>query len=129
MPRAAALAGPVYTLGELPSDRVPYRHEVVQAVQAALARRGYHEGPDAPLRLDIALAMSGSGVRSDGDPVTRRSLGALFCRPRYHTLSVAMMDRRDGAILFHRIATDRRCGKDSPERLQSLVEALLTDEG
>jgi hypothetical protein len=90
-----------------------------------LEARGLRRAGDAPYRVDVALSVSDPRISlaSDARPPSRLTL----CRRRRYALSVSMVDKRDGTVVFRRGAEARRCGELPPRLVERLAIAALGD--
>lgn len=93
------------------------------AVARLLEARGFRQATDAAYRVDVALASSETDIALAG-AAPRRDLLSL-CKRRRYALSVAMIERRTGKVLYRRDAETRRCGTPTPTLVDGLAEAAL----
>lgn len=136
----AIIPGPVgSSTGNFPvTNRVSFGDEPAPAVEAVgkvLARRGYLVATEADFRVDVGLAKRAVEVGFRGEPATAgRSSGveALpedrridLCREHIFRLSVAIVDRRSGLIVYRGTAEDVRCGEPGADNLLALANVAL----
>ena len=136
----AIIPGPVGSgSGNFPAtNRVSFGDDpapAVEAVSKVFARRGYHVAAEADFRVDVGLAKRAVEVGFRGEPATAgRSVGveALpedrridLCREHIFRLSVAIVDRRSGLIVYRGTAEDVRCGEPGADNLLALANVAL----
>jgi hypothetical protein len=99
-------------------------------VREALASKGYRESPNGRYRLEIGLANASPNVevqRPERSAETVR--GAMhpivFCQPQRYVLTVGMIDRTNGSLLFRNAAAARHCGGSAAKILPRLVRAAV----
>jgi hypothetical protein len=95
------------------------------AVVRQLEARGFRQTPDAAYRVDIAFSSSEADI-SLSKTTQNRDLVSL-CKRRRFALSVAMIDRSNGKVLFRRDAETLRCGTPSPKLIEKLAAAAIGD--
>lgn len=123
----AALRAGTFTMVEA-GTRDPWLIEARDAVTRALADQGLRQSADAPYRVDVGFAAAPLPLRvaevrdAHGAPPPR---GIALCRRRQYVLSVAMIDRRDGEVVFRNSATAHRCAKALAKTLPRLARVAL----
>lgn len=124
----SALRTPDFVMAGDASESDPSLLQAREAVRRELAGHGLRESADAAYRVDVGLATAplplevsaGRGVVSAG-----ASTGIALCRRRQYVLSVAMIDRNDGRIVFRTGATARRCAKAATKTIPQLARSAL----
>jgi hypothetical protein len=130
-PAAEVLADPSYTFAPIPGDPGSAASGAVLLVREALARKGFRESPAGHYRLEIGLASAPSDleVQRSGSNAARAN-GAqnriVLCRPRRYVLTVGMIDRTSGALLFRNAAAARHCGASLEKILPKMVHVAVT---
>ena len=115
-PPAARLADPTYVLAARPREGDVAASDAVALVRSALAAKGYRETPNGHYRLEVGLAAAPAELEiARGEPAEPAATDTapnliVLCRPRRHVLSVGMIDRTTGAVLFRAAAASRHCG-------------------
>lgn len=95
------------------------------AVVRSLEAKGMKYASDASYRVDVALSISDPRISLSSDAGPRSLLS--LCRRRRYALSVSMIDKRDGTVVFRRGAETRRCGELTPRLVERLAMAALGD--
>jgi hypothetical protein len=129
-PAGAQLTEATYTFAPVPGD-VGTVTDAVALVREALARKGYHESPDGRYRLEIGLASAPPDVEVERPESKEEGVkGAVhpivLCRPQRYVLTIGMIDRTDGSLLFRNAAAARHCGGSLAAALPQLVRAAVT---
>jgi len=128
-PAGAGLADPTYALASAPGNGEAAG--AVSLVRDALAAKGYRETPNGRYRLEVGLASAPPQVEVQHDESRgSTSSGALpnpivLCRPRRYVLTVGMVDRASGDVLFRNAAVVRHCGSTSEKILPRLARAAV----
>ena len=94
------------------------------AVTRLLEARGFRRAGDAPYRVDVAVSASDPEISLADGARPRQPLS--LCRRRRYALSIAMIDKRDGTVLFRRGAETERCGDLSPRLVEQLATVALS---
>jgi hypothetical protein len=129
-PAAAHLTDATYTLATVPGDNGGIATDAAAQVREALAAKGYRESADGRYRLEVGLATAPPQVEVQRpENKDERVKGAVhpivLCRPQRYVLTVGMIDRKDGSVLFRNAAAARYCG--SPAKvLPQLVRAAVS---
>jgi hypothetical protein len=99
------------------------------AVARGLVGKGLQERADAPYRVEVGLAVAPlplevftGRARAAAAP---QPAGIALCRRRQYTVSVAMIDRSDGRVVFRGSATARRCARSATATIPRLARAVL----
>ncbi|MBC9035191.1 hypothetical protein IAG41_22605 [Sphingomonas sp. JC676] len=130
-PAAAELADPTYVLAAQPAEGDAPASDAVALVRAALASKGYREAPNGHYRLEVGLAVApaaldiGRGEAAEPPAVDAARNPIVLCRPRRHVLTVGMIDRTNGAVLFRNVAAARHCGPALEEILPRMARAAV----
>jgi hypothetical protein len=130
-PLAAGLADPTYVLVSVQGESDAAVSDAAVLVRSALAARGYRETPDGRYRLEIGLATApaklevGRGEAAERPATVSARNPVVLCRPRRHVLTVGMIDRASGAILFRNAAAARHCGPSLEEILPRMARAAV----
>jgi hypothetical protein len=100
-------------------------------VRAALAGKGYRESPNGRYRLEIGLASAPPAIevqRSESGAEIKKSAmhPIVFCRSQRYVLTVGMIDRTDGSLLFRNAAATRHCGGSLAKILPKLVRTAIS---
>ena len=122
------------TFGDGP-ERPGEQTLAVEAVRKVLERRGYQVVPDADFRVDVGLAKRAVEVGFRVEP-SSADRGATFeakpedrrldlCREHVFRLSLAIMDRRNGAIVYRGTAEEVRCGEPDGGHLLALARGAV----
>lgn len=118
-----------FVLGTSPAGHESFAAEADAAVRDVLAARGFTPAADARYRVDVGFAITSGAVEiappAGQSRATRADAGPILCKPRQYVLSVAMIDRGDGKVLFRSGASTRRCAEASPTFLPLLARAAL----
>ena len=115
-PPATGLADPTYVLAAKPREGDVAALDAVALVRAALAAKGYRESANGHYRLEVGLAVAPAALEIDRGEAAQPSAvdtarnPVVLCRPRRHVLTLGMIDRTSGAILFRNMAAARHCG-------------------
>jgi len=128
-PAGARLTDASYTFAPAPGDADGTVMKASELVRAALAGKGYRESPNGRYRLEIGLASAPPDVEvqrpeSDSESVKGAMPPVVFCRPQRYVLTVGMIDRTNGSLLFRNAAAARHCGlpaKILPELVRTAV--------
>lgn len=129
-PAAAQLAVATYTLAAVPGDSGGIATDAASQVREALAAKGYRESADGRYRLEVGLASAPPQVEVQRpEDKNERVKGAanpiVLCRPQRYVLTVGMIDRTDGSVLFRNAAAARYCGAPA-KVLPQLVRAAVS---
>lgn len=107
----------------------PIGIEAREEVRRALVAAGLQEDPAASVRVDVGFAVARKalqvalpGVR----PVPDDPEGIATCRRSQYVLSVAMIARDGGRVLFRSAATAHRCPRSVRKVLPLLARAALS---
>ncbi|WP_029935850.1 hypothetical protein [Sphingomonas sp. UNC305MFCol5.2] len=128
-PAGAGLTDPTYALASAPGNGEAAG--AVSLVRDALAAKGYRETPNGRYRLEVGLASAPPQVEVQHDESRgSTSSGALpnpivLCRPRRYVLTVGMVDRASGDVLFRNAAVVRHCGSTREKILPRLARAAV----
>lgn len=119
-----------FVLGAAPSGYDRFQAQASAAVRDALVLRGLQPSQDARYRIDVGFAI-GPGIvdvlpAGESPPAAARAIGPVLCKRRKFTLSVTMVDRSDGRLLFRSGATLSRCGDATDQILPALAQAALS---
>lgn len=97
------------------------------AVERGLIEKGLQESASAPYRVEVGFAVAPLPLEvSAGTRVTPpASPGIALCHRRQYTVSVAMIDRSDGRIVFRGNATAHRCARSAMATIPRLARAAL----
>jgi hypothetical protein len=114
-PLAGHLTYATYTLAAVPGDNGDIATDAAAQVREALAARGYRETAEGRYRLEVGLAIAPPQVEVQRpEQKDERMEGAVhpivLCRPQRYVLTVGMIDRTDGSMLFRNAAAARYCG-------------------
>lgn len=127
LPGPSALRGAAFTMADA-SAGGPGVLEARGAVRRELAAQGFQESADAPYRVDIGFAVAPLplAVSAEGDaPPAPAPSGIALCRRRQYVLSIAMIDRSDGRVIFRNSATAHRCVRTAAKAIPQLARAVL----
>ncbi|MDH7972067.1 hypothetical protein QH494_07695 [Sphingomonas sp. AR_OL41] len=114
-----------FVLGALPGGADPQARQARDAVRAALVAQGYREADDGRYRVDIGFGQF-AGTASPLAGKTAPATGAIIlCRRQSHRLSVAMIKRSDGTVVYRGAASLARCGTAPAGMIASLAEAAI----
>lgn len=128
-PAGAALEEPTYALASVRGSGEAAG--AVSLVRDALAAKGYRETPNGRYRLEVGLASAPPQVEVQHDESRgSTSSGAppnpiVLCRPRRYVLTVGMVDRASGDVLFRNAAVARHCGATPGKILPRLARAAV----
>lgn len=130
-PAGERLADASYALAPVPGDGDAAMAGAVSLVRDALAGKGYREAADGRYRLEIGFASAPPAVEVQRDAGDLRKRGSpnpiVLCRPQRYVLTVGMIDRTSGNILFRNAAAARYCGKSVEKILPRMVRAALSE--
>ena len=129
-PAGARLTDASYTFAPAPGDAGGTVMEASELVRAALAGKGYRESPNGRYRLEIGLASAPPDVEvqrpeSDAESMKGTIHPIVFCRPQRYVLTVGMIDRTNGSLLFRNAAAARHCGGSPAKILPELVRTAV----
>lgn len=108
----------------------PIAMQAREEVRRALVAAGMHEDPAAPVRVDVGFAVARKTLQvalPDAKPVPDDPQGIATCRRGQYVLSVVMIERDGGRVLFRGTATAHRCPRSARKALPLLAEAALSD--
>ena len=128
MPGAAALRTASFIMAEAPPGNDPGLVEARQAVRSELASRGLRESREASYRVDVGFAVAPRPVEVTVGPDAATApmpAGIGLCRRRQYVLSIAMIDRSDGRVVFRNSATARRCAKAAAKAVPQLARTAV----
>jgi len=129
LPSVSALAAPTFFTAPLLPGHDAYVSLATDAVRENLVSRGYVLQPDARYRVDVGVAVGARQVevvRPEEKPVSgQRRAQIALCRREKYVLSVAIVDRTNGRIVFRNSASTSRCGNEPRKFVQELVRAAL----
>jgi hypothetical protein len=128
-PAGVRLKDATYTFARASEDADGSATDASVLVREALAGKGYRESSNGRYRLEIGLASAPPDVgvqrpKSGADSVKSAIHPIVFCRPQRYVLTVGMIDRTDGSLLFRNAAAARHCGppaKILPELVRTAV--------
>lgn len=122
------------TIGD-DAERSGEQAQAVEGVRKVLVQRGFEVVADADFRVDVGLAKRAVEVGFRGERGTGNgsaSVEALpedrrldLCREHIFRLSVAIMDRRKGTVVYRGTAEDVRCGAPDADNLLGLANVAL----
>ena len=129
-PSGAGIADASYTFAPAPGDAGGAVMDASVLVREALASKGYHESPNGRYRLEIGLASAPPDVEverpdSSAESVKGTMHPIVFCRPQRYVLTVGMIDRTNGSLLFRNAAAARHCGSSPAKMLPRLVRTAV----
>lgn len=107
----------------------PIGIEAREEVRRALISAGLREDPAAPVRVDVGFAVAHRALQvalPDAKPVPADPEGISTCRRNQYVLSVAMIARDSGRVLFRGAAIARRCARSARKALPLLANAALS---
>lgn len=107
----------------------PIGMQAREEVRRALVAAGMHEDPGAPVRVDVGFAVARKTLQvalPDARPVPNDPQGIATCRRGQYVLSVAMIEREGGRVLFRGTATAHRCARSAGKALPLLANAALS---
>lgn len=107
----------------------PIGVEAREEVRRALLAAGLEEDPAAPVRVDMGFAVARKALQvalPDAKPVPADPEGIATCRRSQYVLSVAMIARDNGRVLFRGAATAHRCARSARKALPLLANAALS---
>jgi len=129
-PAGVGLTDASYTFAPAPGDAGGTVMEASVPVREALAGKGYRESPNGRYRLEIGLANASPNVgvqRSESR--TENVKGAMhpivLCQPQRYVLTVGMIDRTNGSLLFRNAAAARHCADSPAKILPKLVRTAV----
>jgi len=130
-PAGARLTDASYTFAPAPGDAGGTVMEASELVRAALAGKGYRESPNGRYRLEIGLASAPPDVEvqrpeDSAESVKGTTHPIVFCRPQRYVLTVGMIDRTNGSLLFRNAAVARHCGGSPAKILPELVRTAVS---
>jgi len=130
-PAGARLTDASYTFAPAPGDAGGTVMEASELVRAALAGKGYRESSNGRYRLEIGLASAPPDVEvqrpeSDAESMKGTIHPIVFCRPQRYVLTVGMIDRTNGSLLFRNAAAARHCGGSPAKILPELVRTAVS---
>jgi len=124
-----ALGSSGFALAGAPEGEEPTGARARAAVEAALVERGFRVESDARHRVDVAFAIAPADVEvaefEAGDAEERTRPTFALCRRQRYVLSIALLDRRDGRVVFRNRASAARCDKAGEEILGALARAVV----
>jgi hypothetical protein len=102
--------------------------EASAAVVEQLSTRGIPVDQSAPYWLEVGYAVSPLGV-DIADPTQevrgRAPLQIALCKRQSYAITLALVDRADGDVLFRKRASAKRCDKRTGEVLPALASAVV----
>jgi len=130
-PAGARLTDASYTFAPAPGDAGGTVTEASVLVRAALAGKGYRERPNGRYRLEVGLASAPPDVEvqrpeSNADSVKGAMHPVVLCRAQRYVLTVGMIDRTNGSLLFRNAAAARHCGGTLAKILPKLVRIAVS---
>jgi len=130
-PAGARLKDATYTFAPAPGDAGGMVMDASLLVREALAGKGYRESPNARYRLEIGLASARPDVEvqrpeNSAESVKGTMHPIVLCRPQRYVLTVGMIDRTDGSLLFRNAAAARHCGGLPAKILSELVRTAVS---
>jgi hypothetical protein len=131
-PAGERLTDATYALAPVPGDSDAATAGAVSLVRDALAGKGYREAANGRYRLEIGLASAPPEVEVQRESGDARGKGGspnliVLCRPKRYVLTVGMIDRSSGDILFRNAAAARYCGKSLGKILPKMVRAAVSE--
>jgi hypothetical protein len=99
------------------------------AVLEQLAARGIAVDQTAPYWLEVGYAVSPLGVdiaQPEQEEPGRAPLQIALCKRQSYAITLAVVDRADGDVLFRKRASAKRCDKRADEVLPALASALVS---
>lgn len=129
-PAAERLTDASYTFAPAPGDAGGAVMDASVLVREALAGKGYRESPNGRYRLEIGLASAPPDVEVQRPGISAESVKGtmhpiVFCRPQRYALTVGMIDRTNGSLLFRNAAAARHCGGSPAKILSKLVRTAV----
>jgi hypothetical protein len=129
-PASKVLADASFTLTSIPGANDVVARDTVSLVRRALAAKGYRETPNGRYRLDVGLATPPLevAVQSEHGSLTHRKKARrpiILCRHRRYVLTIGMIDRANGEVLFRNATAARRCGASLVKLLPRLVDVAV----
>ncbi len=129
-PVGAGLTDASYTFAPAPGDAGGTVMQASVLVREALASKGYRESPNGRYRLEIGLANASPNVEVQRPERSAETVkGAMhpivLCQPQRYVLTVGMIDRTNGSLLFRNAAAARHCGGSAAKILPRLVRAAV----
>ena len=130
-PAGAQLTDASYTFAPAPGDAGGTVMEASVLVREALAGKGYRESPNGRYRLEIGLARAPLDVvvqrsESNADSLKGAMHPVVLCRPQRYVLTVGMIDRTNGSLLFRNAAAARHCDGSLAKILPKIVRTAVT---
>jgi hypothetical protein len=131
-PAGGALRDASFTFAPVPAATEPGATEAASLVGRALVRRGYREAPDGKYRLEIGFSTAPVKLeikkdqRESSTAPVRVGNAIVLCRSRRYVLTVGMIDRTNGDILFRNSTSARQCGESLDALLPRLVNVAVT---
>lgn len=130
-PTGARLNDASYAFAPAPGSAGGIAMDAYVLVRQALAGKGYRESPNGRYRLEIGLASAPPNVEVQRPEISAESVkGAVhpvvFCRPQRYVLTVGMIDRTNGSLLFRNAAAARHCGGTLAKILPKLVRIAVS---
>lgn len=99
------------------------------AVKAALVEHGLKFNPEARFRVDVGFAIApiDVAIADSGSSAAEGSAerAIALCKRQRYVLSIAMLDRDAGRVLFRNRASATRCGDAAAEVLPILARAAV----
>ena len=129
-PAGAQLKDASYTFAPVPGEAGNAVMDASTLVRQALAGKGYHESPNGRYRLEVGFASAPPNVeiqrpQSSVESVRGTMRPVVFCRPQRYVLTIGMIDRTDGSLLFRNAAAARHCGALPAKILSDLVRTAV----
>jgi hypothetical protein len=129
-PAGERLTDATYTFAPVPGDTGGTVTDAAVLVREALARKGYRESPNGRYRLEIGFASASPDVEvqrleTKEDSVKGVVHPIVLCRPQRYVLTIGMIDRTTGSLLFRNAATARHCGGSPGKILPQLARAAV----
>jgi hypothetical protein len=129
-PAGVRLKDASYTFAPAPGDAGGIVKDASVLVREALAGKGYRESPNGRYRLEIGLASAPPDVEvqrpeNSAEGMNRAMHPIVLCRPQRYVLTVGMIDRTDGSLLFRNAAAARHCGGSPAKILPKLVRTAV----
>jgi len=130
-PVGARLTDASYTFAPAPGNAGGAVMDASVLVREALAGKGYRESPNGRYRLEIGLASAPPDVavqrpENGAEGVKGTIHPIVFCRPQRYVLTVGMIDRTDGSLLFRNASAARHCGGSPAKILSKLVRTAVS---
>jgi hypothetical protein len=102
--------------------------EATAAVIEQLSARGVRVDQSAPYWLEVGYAVSPLGIdiaRPAQEGPSRPPLQITLCDRQSYAITLALLNRADGEVLFRKRASAKRCDKRAGEVLPALATAVL----